>query len=72
MLRAAKDGSERSLLVYNFEDHEVNVVLDLSASDVALDQVPEDWYAGTKASPITGAAHSLTLPKYGFAMLGVD
>lgn len=70
MLRRAKDASERALLVYNFEDHEVNVTLTLDAAKVP-DQTPTDLYAKASSTPIAGSQYGIALPAYGFALLGL-
>ncbi len=72
MLRTTNDGTESALLVYNFDDHDATVAIDLAGTGVAIGQSPLDLYGSGDAVAITSTTYSLSLPAYGFALLGVS
>jgi len=68
-LRGSKDG--RALAVFNFQPEAHLVTVDLSDSGIAVPQTPIDLTTGaTYGTPIDSSNYTVTLPAYGYLLLG--
>ena len=72
MKRTSMDGSQTALLIYNFSDAPTNVTVNLSGSGINTNQTPIDLYNGGDGPAITSSIYNVSLPAYGFKMLGVS
>ena len=72
MIRTSMDGSQTALLIYNFNDAPTNVTVNLSGSGINAEQIPIDLYNGGNGPAITSLNYTVSLPAYGFKMLGVS
>ena len=72
MKRTSLDGSKTALLIYNFSNETKNVTVNLSGSGINTNQTPVDLYNGGNGPAITSSNYTVSLPAYGFKMLGVS
>lgn len=69
--RTNKDGNVSALVVFNFQDAEQNISVNLNNTGISTDQVPIDLLKGSAGKPITSGLYEITLPAYGYVILGV-
>lgn len=72
MKRTSSDGSETAILIYNFSNNAQDVSVDLSGSGIKLNQTPIDLYNGGNGPDITSSNYTVSLPAYGFKILGIS
>jgi glycosidase len=72
VLRTSMDGKQQILAVFNFQDSEQTITVDLSVTGITAQQIPVDLVNSMGAAKITSESYSILLPPYGFAFLPVD
>ena len=72
MKRTSQDGSQTALLIYNFRSSPEDVTVNLSGSNIGLNQIPRDLYNGGNGPAINSSDYTVRLPAYGFMILGVS
>ena len=70
-VRTSKQGGVRGLTILNYQDSPQKIAVDLSRTGIDTHQTPVDLVAGGAAPTITSGTYTITLPAYGFAVLGV-
>ncbi len=70
--RTNKDGNVAALVVFNFRDTPQTISVDIKNTGISQRQVPVDLLTGQSASPISSDKYEISLPAYGYAILGVQ
>jgi hypothetical protein len=70
--RTNKDGSVKALVILNFQATAQSITVNLANTDISTSQTPIDLLTGGSAPAITGTSYTVSLPAYGFAVLGVN
>ncbi len=70
--RSNPDGNVSALVIFNFRDQERKMTVDLTNSGISVNQIPVDLLTGREAEPITSEKYTVTLPPYGYKILGVE
>lgn len=70
--RANKDGSVQALVVLNYQASAQSITVNLANTGISLSQTPVDLLGGGAAPAITSASYTVTLPAYGYTVLGVE
>jgi hypothetical protein len=66
------DGMQHILAVFNFQDSEQSITVDLSDTGITSKQIPVDLVDSKDTAEITGESYSILLPPYGFVFFSVD
>lgn len=59
------------LNIFNFQDTEQTITVNLAESDITVPQTPTDLLNSGDVPDITDASYTVTLPSYGFVLYGV-
>lgn len=70
--RMNKDGSLKALVILNYQNSPQSITVNLANTDISTSQTPVDLLTGGTAPAITSASYTVSLPAYGFTVLGVD
>jgi len=70
--RTNRDGSIKALVILNFQATSQSITVNLANTDISTSQTPVDLLTGGAGPAITSASYTVTLPGYGFTVLGVD
>ncbi|WP_434381367.1 discoidin domain-containing protein [Melittangium boletus] len=70
--RTNKDGSVKALVILNYQASSQTVTVNLTNTGLQIPQTPVDLLTGSAAPAISSASYSVTLPAYGYTVLGVD
>ena len=70
--RTNKAGSSKALVILNYQDSSQNITVNLTNTDINIAQTPIDLLSGEIGKAITSTSYTVTLPAYGFAVLGVN
>ncbi len=70
--RTNRDGSVKALVILNFQATSQSITVNLANTDISTSQTPVDLLTGGSGPAITSASYTVTLPAYGFTVLGVD
>lgn len=69
--KTSMDGTQMALCVFNFASSSKTVTIDLAGS-ISIGQYPVDLITGLDGPKITSNSYTVTLPPYGFLLLGVE
>ena len=72
MLRTSRHRRNRALDILNFDSRPLAVTVDLAGTGVRVPQAPGRLVTGGQGRRITSGSYTVTLPPYGFALLGVN
>jgi hypothetical protein len=67
-----RDGSVKALVILNLQGTSQSITVNLTHTDIGTSQIPVDLLTGGAGPAITSASYTVTLPAYGFTVLGVD
>jgi len=70
-LRTNKDGSSKALVIMNFQNSTQTLTVNLSNLGISTSQTPINLYTGTAGPKINSPNYTVTLPAYGYLVLGV-
>ena len=70
--RTNKAGTSKALVILNYQDSSQTITVDLTNTGIDTNQTPIDLLSGGAGQAITSPSYTVTLPAYGFAVLGVD
>jgi hypothetical protein len=70
--RSNRDGNVSALAIFNFQPYPSDVTVSLTHSGIRIPQQPVDLLTGRAADPIRDAAYTVSLPAYGYLLLGVE
>jgi hypothetical protein len=70
--RTNKDGNVSSLVIFNFQSQRQSITVNLHNSGIKIPQRPVNVITGTVAEPIESDNYTVSLPAYGFLILGVE
>jgi glycosidase len=70
--RTNKDGNVSALVIFNFQKQNALISMNLTNTGIKIPQVPVNVISGMEAEPILTDSYSVSLPPYGFLMLGVE
>ncbi|ATB27203.1 discoidin domain-containing protein [Melittangium boletus] len=70
--RTNKDGSVKALVILNYQGSSQSITVNLANTGIQTSQTPVDLLTGGAGPAITSASYTVTLPAYGFTVLGVD
>lgn len=71
VMRTTMDGTQHVLNIFNFQDTEQTITVNLAGSGITVPQTPVDLLNGGNAPDITDASYTVRLPSYGFVFCGV-
>lgn len=69
--RTNKDGNISALVVFNFQDSEQNISVNLKNTGISANQIPIDLLKGAAGKEIISDQYQITLPAYGYKILAV-
>ncbi len=72
MLRTSRNGRNKALDIFNFDSRPLTVTADLAGAGLRVPQTPRNLVTGGRGRRITSGSYTVTLPPYGFALLGVN
>ena len=70
--RTNKAGSSKALVILNYQNSSQTITVNLTNTDINTAQTPIDLLSGGTGKAITSASYTVTLPAYGFTVLGVN
>lgn len=70
--RSNKDGNVSALVIFNFQPQQQSVSVNLLNSGIKIPQTPVNVLTGKAAGPIQTESYTVSLPAYGFLILGVE
>lgn len=70
--RTNKDGKVSALVIFNFQDAESTISVDLRNSGIDHSHAPIDLLTGKAAEPIISDKYEVSVPAYGYLILGVE
>ena len=70
--RTNDDGNVSALAIFNFYYQQRDISITLKNSGIQIPQVPLDLLTGFPAEPINTDKYTITLPAYGYKILGVE
>jgi len=70
--RTNKDGNVSALVFFNFQGLRQSVTVNLYNSGIKIPQMPLNIITGTAADSIQSENYTISLPAYGFLILGVE
>ena len=70
--RTDKVGTSRALVILNYQNSSQTITVNLANTGINTAQTPIDLLSGGTGKAITSASYTVTLPAYGFELLGVN
>ena len=70
--RTNKTGTSKALVILNYQNSSQTITVNLTNTNINTTQIPIDLLSGEKGKAITSASYTVTLPAYGFTVLGVN
>ncbi|SDW80426.1 discoidin domain-containing protein [Paenibacillus sp. CF384] len=70
--RTNKTGTSKALVILNYQNASQTITVNLANTDISTSQTPVDLLNGGAAAAITSTSYTVTLPAYGFTVLGVN
>ena len=70
--RTNKTGDSKALVILNYQDSSQTITVDITNTDIDTSQIPVDLLSGGNGKVITSNSYTVTLPAYGFTVLGVN
>lgn len=70
--RTNKDGNISALVIFNFQPQRQSVAVNLHNSGIKIPQTPVNVLTGMAADPVLNENYTVSLPAYGFLILGVE
>ena len=70
--RTNKTGSSKALVILNYQNSSQTVTVNLTNTGINTAQTPVDLLSGGTGKKIASAKYTVTLPAYGFIVLGVN
>jgi hypothetical protein len=70
--RTSMDGTRVGLNVFNFKNSTVTITVDLTGKGITVPQTPRNLITNAPAPSIASTGYSVTLPAYGYLLLGVN
>ena len=70
--RTNKDGNVSAIVVFNFQNEPQTITVDIKNSGIGTKQTPINLLDGVEGKPIDSDKYEISLPAYGFTILGVQ
>jgi hypothetical protein len=70
--RTNREGTVKALVILNYQGSTQSITVNLANMDISTSQTPVDLLSGGAGPAITSANYTVSLPAYGFTVLGVD
>ena len=70
--RTNKTGDSKALVVLNYQNSSQTITVNLTNTDIDTTQIPIDLLSGGNGKAIASDSYTVTLPAYGFTVLGVN